>query len=121
MLNTLPQYQNTEEAWYRAGPKFQQGQTRFRAYGNTFDAGVVLPDWIGPRPIGAFTHTTTNINKPPNIDVTDNAIIPLRTVAHATVHPSGSTETKCISMNSFLSKESDGVSLPQNSFLFIIY
>ena len=52
---------------------------------NTFDAGVVLPDYTGPGPFGALMHTTTNINKPPDIRVDDNDIIPLRTVAHATV------------------------------------
>ena len=44
VLNTLPQCQSTEEAWYQTGPEFRQGQTRFRSYGNTFEAGVVLPE-----------------------------------------------------------------------------
>ena len=80
VLNTLPQYQSTEEAWHQAGPEFQQGQTRFRMYGNPFEAGIVLPDCIGPRPFVALTHNTTNF-KPPDLCVDDNKIIPLRSVA----------------------------------------
>ena len=85
---TLPQYQSTEEAWLHAGPEFQQGQTRFRTYGNEFDAGVVLPEYVGPRPLSAPTHITTN-TKPPDIRVDDNDAVPLRTVAFATAgfHP----------------------------------
>ena len=33
-LNTLPQYQSTEEAWNQAGPEFREDKTRFRTYGN---------------------------------------------------------------------------------------
>ena len=84
VLNTLPQHQSTEEAWHQAGPEFRQGQTRFHTYGNDFDTGVVLPDYIGPRPLDAPMHTTTNINKPPDIRVDDKDIIPLRTVAFDT-------------------------------------
>ena len=92
VLNTLPQYQNAEGAWHQAGPEFRQGQTRFRIYGNTFDAGVVRLDYIGPRPFSALVHTTTNINKPTDISLIDNEdIIPLRTVAHATAYSSGKT------------------------------
>ena len=82
MFNTLPQYQSAEEAWYRIGPKFQRGQTRFRTYGNGFDVGVVLPDYVGPRPLSAPTHNTTK-TKPPDIRVDDSNAIPLRTVAFA--------------------------------------
>ena len=89
--NTLPQYQNAEEPWYQAGPEFQQGQTRFRSYGNTFDAGVVLPSFTDQRPFCAIKHSKTNLNKPPDICVDDTDIIQLRTVAHATAHLSGST------------------------------
>ena len=80
---TLPQHHSTDEAWHRAGPEFQQGETRFRTYGNQFDAGVVLPDYMGPGPTVALTHTTTNSNKPPDIRVDDNDKIPLRSVAPA--------------------------------------
>ena len=84
--NTLPQQSKAEEAWNQAGPGFRQNQTRFRTYGNTFDAGVVLTEFTGPRPFCAHKHTTTNINKPPEINVTNvNNDIPLSTVAHATV------------------------------------
>ena len=83
MLDTLPQHQSTKEAWYHAGPEFQQGQTRFRTYGNDFDAGVVLPEYIGPRPLNASMHITTN-TEPPDIRVDDNDAIPLRSVDFAT-------------------------------------
>ena len=110
MVSTLPQYQSTEEAWYHAGPEFQQGQTRFRTYGNDFDAGVVLPEYVGPRPLGAPMHTTTN-TKPPDIRVDDNDDdVPLRTVAHATVHLSDSTEDECDLTNPFPSTGVDKIS-----------
>ena len=48
-VNTLPQHSTAKEAWNQVGPEFQRCQTRFRTYGNTFDAGFVLPDYIGPR------------------------------------------------------------------------
>ena len=89
MLNTLPhqttllQYQHAKEAWHQAGQEFRQGQTRFRTYGNDFDAGVLLPEYEGPRPISADMHDTTNF-KPPDNRVDDNKIIPLRKVAFAT-------------------------------------
>ena len=88
MLNTLPQRtafdtlsqcQSTEGTWHQAGPEFQYGQSRFRTYGNTFDAGAVLPDYTGPRPTVAHMHTTTKY-KPPDIYVDDNNAIPLRSV-----------------------------------------
>ena len=93
-VNTLPQQLNAEDAWNQALPEFQQSQTRFRTYGNTFDAGVVLPNFIGPGPFCAHKHPTTNLNKPPDIGVNNNDdIIPLRTVAHVTVDLSDSTES----------------------------
>ena len=64
-------------------PEFRQDQTRFRTYGNDFDAGVVLPEYIGPRPLNASMHITTN-TEPPDIHVDDNKTIPLRSVALAT-------------------------------------
>lgn len=36
--NTLPQYQEAEEHWYRSGPELQQENTRFRNYNNPFEA-----------------------------------------------------------------------------------
>ena len=83
MLNTLPQYQSTEEAWYRTGPEFQRDQKRFRTYGNEFHAGVVLPNCTGPRPLSAPMHNTTK-TKPTDIRVDDNNILPPRPVAFAT-------------------------------------
>ena len=94
-VNTLPQQSNAEEAWNQAGPEFQKNQTRFRTYGNTFDVGVVLPSSIGPGLFCAHKHTTTNINKPPDIGVlNDDNAIPLRTVAHATVDLSDIVELR---------------------------
>ena len=101
---TLPQIQSTEEAWHRAGPEFRQGQTRFRTYGNTFDAGVVLPDYTGPRPSVAFMHTTTNLNKPSDISVDDKNNIPLRTVAYATTYRFGDTRFRRNPTRSFRTK-----------------
>ena len=82
-LNTLPQYQSIEEAWHQAGPEFQQGQTRFRTYNNDFDAGVVLPEYVGPRPLGAPMHATTN-TKPPDIRVDDYDAVPPRWIMPGT-------------------------------------
>ena len=119
VLNTLPHNQSTEEAWNQAGPEFRQGQTRFRTYGNTFDAGVVLPDCLGPRPFCAHMHATTNINKPPDISVDDNDIIPLRTVAHASASLADSTGIDCHSSESFPSTRMDAFSPHQKSAHFI--
>ena len=70
-------------------------QTRFRTYDNSFDAGVVLPRFTGPRPLCADRHTTTNIIKPPDPGENHDNIITLRTVAHATANSTGSTKTEC--------------------------
>ena len=74
-VNMLPQQLRIEEVWDQAGPEFQQIHTCLRTYGNTFDAGVVLPRFTGPRPFCAHMHTTTNINKPPDIGVINIDII----------------------------------------------
>ena len=105
--NTLPQSQSAEEAWYPAGPEFRQGQTRFRSYGNTFDAGDVLPSFVGQGPFCAIKHATTNLNKPPDIRVDDDNIVPLRTVALATAPLSGSTKNESSSRSPFPSRGND--------------
>ena len=106
-ISTLPQYQKAEGAWNRAGPKFQQSQTRFRSYNNTFDAGVVLPSFIGPGPFCADRHIATNLNDPDIGDV-DNDIIMLLTVALAIVDSTGSSKLESNSTILFPSNEGLG-------------
>ena len=90
-VNTLPQQLNAEDAWNQARPEFQQSQTRFRTYGNTFDAGVVLSSFTDRGSFGALKHSTTTIIKSPDQGEIDKDIIPLRTVAQATIDSTGST------------------------------
>ena len=72
MFNTLPQCLSTEEAWYQAGPGSQHGQSRFRTHDNPFNAGVVLPEYIGPGPTVALKHTTTKYKPPdPSVEAYD--------------------------------------------------
>ena len=110
-----PQSQAAEGDWYKAGPEFQQGQTRFRMYGNPFDAGVVLPHYTGPRPPYAVRHNTTNLNTNPDPREIVSDLIPLCTVAQATVYPRGSAESEYDSTTTFPSKKSVGFSQPQKS------
>lgn len=56
----------------------------------------------------ALRFSAVTINIPPDPDKTDNNVIPLRNVAHATVNPTGKTELKCDSPILFPSKESAG-------------
>ena len=96
---------NAEDAWNRAGPEFQQNQTRFRTYDNTFDAGVVLPSFVGPGPFCAHKHPTTNLNPPDIGVVNNNDIIPLRTVAHATVDLSDSPVTYIVRAQDWMKQD----------------
>ena len=103
-FNTLPQYQSAKEAWYQAGPEFQQGQTRSRTYCSTFDAGDVLSRFVGPGPFCADRHITTNLNDPPDTGFINNNIIPLRTVAQAAADLTGML-TRVIPQFYFSAKE----------------
>lgn len=91
------------------------GSNKLRTYDNSFDVGVVLLRFTGTGAFCAVKHTTTIINNPFDPGEINHENIALRTVAHTTAMPNGSTNAKCSSTASFLSKESVGYSQHRKS------
>ena len=74
-----------------------------------------MPRFTGPGAFCAVKHTTTIITNPPDPGEINHDNIALRTAAHTTNMPNGSTNAKFGSTTSFLSVESVGYSQPQKS------